>query len=482
MERPIYTFLEEHAARNPVSFHMPGHKGNLELYKEAGYRVFFENPLAFDITEIEGADNLFQAESIIRETQKIYESLYGVKKSWLLINGTSGGILASVLASVKRGRKLVMARNCHKSVFNALTLGGIRPVFVRPELLPEYGVAGAVLPEAVDRALRENPDADAVILPSPNYYGICSDICRIAEIVHRYGKVLIVDEAHGAHLKLLGGKHISGFGKLPLSAVDCGADLVVNSIHKTLASFTQSAVLHLNSGRVDPALVADCLQAVESTSPSYLLMASLDLSADIVEKRGEELAENWISDLVWFYEESKTIPELLVMRNLAGMDGTKINFSLEKVGVTGLELDAFLREKHGVYCELVTGGLVMGMSGIGNRRADYRRLLRGLRDAAETLGKKRGTTESPVMGKAPEPGEFAKVPRQRKTVPLSKAAGEICAGMLIPYPPGIPLACPGERLTNSIVSYIDDLRRNGTKVLGVSEQRTVFVGADTEEK
>ena len=178
---------------------MPGHKGSA-IFRKYGYGDFLDNFVDCDITEIPGADNLFQAEGIIMEAQQKYSRLYDVQHSYLQINGTSGGIIAAILASVKPGGKLIMARNCHKSVFNALTLGGIRPVYAQPELIEEHGILGAVAPEEIERCIRENPEAEAVILPSPNYYGICSDISRIAKIAHDAGKVLIVDQAHGAHL------------------------------------------------------------------------------------------------------------------------------------------------------------------------------------------------------------------------------------------------------------------------------------------
>ncbi|NLV68977.1 MAG: arginine decarboxylase, partial [Spirochaetes bacterium] len=291
----ISKFLIQHADKKTRSFHMPGHKG-AEFYRRFGYGEFLDKLMDCDITEIPGADNLFQSEGIIKAVQDRYRDLYGVRNSYLLINGTSGGIIASILATVPAGSKLIMARNCHKSVFNALTLGAIRPIYAYPELIGEYGISGGLSCSEIERCILENPDAPAVILPSPNYYGVCSDIAAIAGIVHKYGKVLIVDQAHGAHLKF--------FEKnMPLSAEDSGADIIINSIHKTLASFTQSAVLNLNSDRVDRYVLEDKLQSIQSTSPSYLLMASLDINAAILEERREEVIGEWNDNLDFFYKE-----------------------------------------------------------------------------------------------------------------------------------------------------------------------------------
>ncbi len=208
-----------------------------------------------------------------------------------------------------------MARNCHKSVFNALTLGGIRPVYAYPEMIGEFGISGVVSPAEIEHLIRENPDAEAVMITSPNYYGVCSDIKSIADIAHRYGKVLIVDEAHGAHL------HFSD--ALPPSAIQSGADLVINSTHKTLASFTQSAALHYNTDLVDQYILEDKLQCIQSTSPSYLLMTSMDISADILEKHRHVLMEEWTRNLTEFYDRIVRIPGLQTMGQMKGWTGPR---------------------------------------------------------------------------------------------------------------------------------------------------------------
>ena len=389
-EKGIRSFLAEHGASEPISFHMPGHKGP-DIYRRYGFDDFLDAFMKWDITEIPGADNLFQAEGIIEETAEKYRELYAVIKSFLLINGTSGGIIASILASVPPGKKLVMARNCHKSVFNALSLGNISPVYVYPSIIDKYGISGAVSPEAVAEALDSEPDAEAVILPSPNYYGICSDIRAVAEEVHRRGKVLIADQAHGAHLRFFS-RFEDGF--LPPSAEESGADIVINSTHKTLASFTQSAVLNVCSDRVDLYAIEDRLQAVESTSPSYLLMASLDINADIIEKHGKELFEAWRENLEFFYKGAKDIPFLSIMDVPGKMDITKINMDMSQIGIKGAQLEEILMDE-GIFSELYTGNILMCMTGIGNRRAD-------LKDSLMLLKKRRERNPPQLRGAVPE--------------------------------------------------------------------------------
>ena len=540
MNNGVTHFLFEHASIKPVSFHMPGHKG-ARFYKHHGYGKFMRNVANYDITEIAGADNLFQTEGIIKTTAEKYADLYEVEKSYLLVNGTSGGIIASILATVPKGGKLIMARNCHKSVFNALTLGDIQPVYAFPTEVKEYGISGAVQPEEVERLLEENPEAKAVILPSPNYYGICSDIKGIAKVCHRHDAVLIVDQAHGAHLKFFS-KY--GVKNMPKSAEESGADLIINSVHKTLASLTQSAVLNVNSDRVDLAVLEDKLQAIESTSPSYLLMASLDINADIIKDRGPVLFKLWNRNVRWFYKKAAGIPMLKVM-TLDGdkkqsriskflkkteesdykpgeLDPTKINLDMGAFSINGARLEEMLIE-YGIYPELSTGNILMCMSGIGNRKRDFKKLYDALAYIAysnrENLIKLSRPDELPApeepmqleAGEVPEDegawgkdaaneGAWGKdhpeadvgeatgasiwskkrkltaVPQDKVWTDIDFCEGRICASSIIPYPPGIPLVCPGEKLDYDDIEYIKRLRNRGHKVIGINEHNEICVG------
>jgi lysine decarboxylase len=480
----IHDFLTAHAAKDVVSFHMPGHKGS-QIYRRFGYQTFLDHMMDCDITEIAGADNLYQTEGIIKSVQDQYAKLYQCKKSYILINGTSGGNIAAILASVNKGKQLIMARNCHKSVFNALTLGGIRPVYVYPEMIEEFGISGAIPPADIERLLRENPDAEAVLITSPNYYGICSDIKAIAEIAHRFGKPLIVDEAHGAHLHFMEG--------LPLSAIKSGADIVINSTHKTLASFTQSAALHYNTDLVDQYLLEDKLQCIQSTSPSYILMASMDISARILDDHGSELMMEWIDHLDGFYQRIRRIPGVRTMGKMQGLDYTKINLSMGELGITGAELERILMDDYHIYIELYTGDLIMAMTGIGNTARDYERFAVALEEisrkagaAAETAGDSgqaagTGKTEGTATAKSelpplPKQAELFEIPAVKTRVPLSESEGMICASSIIPYPPGIPLICPGEKIEADAIAYIQAMRQIGEKVIGVNELGEVIVG------
>ena len=329
----ITDFLMEHAGRDPVSFHMPGHKG-AGIFRRYGFGDYLDSIVECDITEIPGADNLFDADGIIKNVQDRYAALYGAKASYLLVNGTSGGIIASVLTAVRPGGKLIMARNCHRSVFNALALTKAEPVYAAPEYIEEYGISGAVSADEIRRCLDEHPDADAVILPSPNYYGICSDIRGIADIVHERDKILIVDQAHGAHLKFFGR---CGYD-LPEPAEDQGADLVINSIHKTLASVTQSAVLNLVSDRADRFALEDRLQMIETSSPSYILMSFLDMNCRILDEHEKEAIGDWYGGLNRLYDRLGGIEGLRVISR-DGMDRTKVCIDMSRYGLDGAKLE-----------------------------------------------------------------------------------------------------------------------------------------------
>lgn len=469
MKSGVEKFLLEHAAGEPVSFHMPGHKGS-RIYRENGYGEFLDAVMDCDITEIPGADNLFQTEGIIAETMEKYRRLYGVKKSYLLVNGSSGGLISAILASVSRGGSLVMARNCHKSIFNALSLGDIKPVYAYPETMEKYGVLGEVKAEEIARCLDENPEAETVIVPSPNYYGICSDIRAIAEEVHSRGKLLIVDQAHGAHLKFFGGFGIEGF---PQSAEEQGADMVINSIHKTLASWTQSALLNVCTERVELNLLEDRLQMIESSSPSYPMMATLDINAELLLDKGAELMKDWAENLSFFYEEAKKIEGLVIMET-ESLDRTKLNIDMSAYGVNGNELEELLMEK-GIFIELVTGNIVMCMSGIGNRRCDFERLLEALREiaAAHKLGAVHKMAQPQALT---EKLCITEMPKEKLYVPIDEAAGRVCASSIIPYPPGVPIACPGEVLTAEVLEYVKSRRQAEEKVIGVTADGKVAVG------
>lgn len=472
MSKGLTEFLMEHMAKEPISFHMPGHKG-ADFYKNFGYDDFLNKVMDMDITEIPGADNLFQTESVIKDVMKKYQKIYGSRTTYLLINGSSAGIVASILATVCRDEKLIVARNCHKSVFNGVSLGGIEPVYVYPEIVEKYSISGEVSLAEIVKAMDENPEAKAVILPSPNYYGICSDIKGIAEECHKRGMILIVDQAHGAHLKLFDDLEKKGLDNLnfPKSAESQGADIVINSTHKTLASWTQTAVLNVMTERVDLVELEDRLQQIESSSPSYPLMASLEINADILLDFGDRLAEYWKDNLESFYKEASRITGLEIVK-AENMDPTKINLDMSAFGFNGEKLEKYFMER-GIFLELIAGNIAMLMSGIGNKRYDFDVVIKALREISEEFSRKDLNKEQSEFfsGKL----EWGGLPKAWEAVYIDDAVGKTAAKPIIPYPPGVPVCCPGEILSKELIEHIKKIRSAGEKVIGVTEDLKVLV-------
>ncbi|MCR5134549.1 MAG: aminotransferase class I/II-fold pyridoxal phosphate-dependent enzyme [Clostridiales bacterium] len=515
-------FLLSNMRRGTTRLHMPGHKGP-EIFVKTGHGRLLDHLAEIDITEIPGADDLFNPdpEGPIGAMQAWYAALYQVKKSYLMVNGASGGILAAVLAVCGRGDALIVARNCHKAVTNAMALGQIRPVYVYPDIIEEYGICGPVRAEQIEEAIRENSDARAVLVTSPNYYGVLSDIRAIAEVCRRHNKVLIVDQAHGAHLAFF--DEVDG---TCLSAERGGADLIINSIHKTLAGFGQTAVLNVQGktahgpceGGVDLLALEDRLQQVQTSSPSYILLASLDANGEILENNRGELIYEWGKDVRRFYEEAAQLRGVRCIPPAPWMDPTKINLGVTEPPLSGEELARRLREDYGIQVELHTHRMVMCLTGLGTRWADLSKLLQALRRITESHTEeqelqrpygRRNTQEmdgsTPVNGtgaavflrkaacresakaaaaEADEeawirPHSVQPVPDEKEWIPLQDAAGRTAAAAVTPYPPGVPVVCPGEVYTAEDIGHIEGLLEEGGIVMGISDSGKVQVGKNS---
>ena len=527
-------FLMYHKETHPISFHMPGHKGRSTLYGIYGFGDFVKNVVGNDITEIPGADALQQPRERIKDIMEGYAGLYGAKHTELLVNGSSAGLMASILGSVPRGGKLLMGRNSHKSVYGALRLGGIDPVYIMPEIDGETGLQLGLDPDKIEAALIKDLDIKAVLVTSPNYYGVLSDIERIASIVHLHGRILIVDQAHGAHLKFF--DYLRSEDGLPHRAAEnCGADIVVDSTHKTLLSFTGSAILNICTERPDVSRISELLRMLQTTSPSYLLMGSLDINQQILRMDGYNLIKNWDADIKYFYEEAAQIAGLGRIDRI-DLDETKVSITMSALGLSGPELAEEL-EKRNIWVELTHGDYVMLMTGLGNERGDYEDILTALRDlsahhggriqdvepesttsktesAAQNAAQKQAKNEAQAMAKNEaqamakneaqvanknasqavdkiaelrtpssdsaliERLEQRKIPDTYEEIPLYSAEGRVLYESIIPYPPGTPIACPGEVLSKSVILYVRDQLVAQHVVLGVDEEGRVKVESD----
>ena len=460
MRTPINDFLRENKQNGMIPFHMPGHKRRLFGLSEADF-------LDADITEITGADNLLKPEGIIRETHDAMARLFGAERTFMLVNGASAGILAAITACCGQGGGLILARNSHVSAYNAMAIAGVRhPIYVYPEM-STAGFATGIKAADIEVALARHGDIRAVFVISPTYEGICSDIGRIAETVHRYGKILIVDEAHGAHFAF--------HPDFPQTALEQGADIVIQSLHKTLPALTQSALLHVAHGaQVDQTILARCLAMVQTTSPSYLLMAGMERCAALLANQGDTFFQPYLETLkatrARFVHEQPI--QLLEKQNFFDLDISKLVFLIHAEALTGSVLAERFRQKAQIELEMAGLRHVVALSSVADAPEWFDKLYNAVADANKGLkfSRKPFTMATSIVQKT----EQAMAVRDavlsaslRK--PLEQSEGLISAGFVIPYPPGVPLVVPGERFTEALLTEIGFLLHSGIAVTGVKQ-------------
>ncbi len=431
----LIDYLDQYA-KTRVPMHMPGHKRNASL---AAYLARLGAGL--DVTEAEGLDNLHDAAGILRDGMEKTAALWGSGRAFWLVNGSSCGVLAGVWATVPDGGAVICARNCHRSVLNALILRHARTSYVMPEM-DAAGIAGPLSPEAVAHALGENPDARLLIVTSPTYEGVLSDIPEICRIAHARGVAVLVDEAHGAHL---------GFGHgFPDGAVKAGADMVVQSLHKTLPSLTQTAVLHISGDRIDGEAVRAALSIFETSSPSYLLMASIDGCVDLLRARGDALFSPWRDGLCALRKRLAALKHLTLGSGAWPRDPSKIVVRTDQSDIGGARLMEMLRMR-GIEPEMAAPNHVVLMTGMGDTGATLAALAEALLDIDGSIGPghRAPLPPLPLPARALSPWEAAG--RAAETVKTADAAGRVCAEAVWAYPPGIPLIVPGEVLSADIL-------------------------------
>ena len=489
-EERLVSRLAQYNQTDMYPFHMPGHK---RLKGEAGAgapEMEFPNPFTIDITEIDGFDNLHHPEGILRESMEWAAGVYGAARTYYLVNGSSSGILASVSACVGHGGRILMARNCHKSAYHGAYLNRMNTVYLYPQPVPEMGIQGGILPEDVEKALKTYPDIRAVLVVSPTYDGIVSDIHKIAEIVHRAGLPLIVDEAHGAHFRYA--------DEFPVSALEQGADLVIQSVHKTLPSLTQTALLHVGRGgedgpRVDLARLERFLQIYQSSSPSYVLMASIENAVAVMEQlraeRGMEgnAIDRYVRRIRDMRERLGRMNRLkLVGEELRGrygifnVDISKVVIATGGAGISGAELDRRLRERYHLEMEMCAAGYATAITSVFDSGEGLLRLERALMEIdGECAGKLPGTArENSVhefaLAKSLMPIAEA-MDGETVQVELSGSCGCISGEYIYVYPPGIPIIAPGEEISREALDLVMDYMRKGLAVQGPKDQTLKFL-------
>lgn len=467
----LYEKLEAYGKSDYYGFHMPGHKRNSDVTRA-------NLPYGIDITEIEGFDNLHHAEEIIREAEVRAASMYHAEETHYLINGSTAGILSAVMGCTKKGGKILMARNCHKSVYHAVFLNELRPVYIYPEFDETMELNMAVSPEKIERLLEEHKEVQAVVLTSPTYDGVLSDIERISEIVHQKKIPLIVDEAHGAHF---------GFHPyFPENANTKGADVVIHSLHKTLPALTQTALIHLNGTRIDRRKIRNYLHIFQTSSPSYVLMASMDECLRMVAEQGDVLFETYVKNLESKRGELKKLKHIRLMET-EEFDRSKLVLSVkdtilkkENRVFTGKMLYERLLLEYHLQMEMAAGSYVIAMTSIGDTKEGMDRLISALFEIDEELEKKSEEEKRYYLPRQEQVLTSFEVEGMRrmetvKSLSWQKSAGFISMEYAYLYPPGIPLIVPGERITKETVAMLVDYQNKGFSVEGISVENYIEV-------
>lgn len=460
---PIYEALEEFKKMRVVPFDVPGHKrgrGNPELTALLG-----EACVSMDVNSMKPLDNLCHPISVIKDAEILAAEAFGAAHAFLMVGGTTSAVQSMILSTAKRGEKIILPRNVHRSVMGAMVLCGAVPVYVNPECDTRLGIPLGMSVEAVKKAILENPDAKAVLVNNPTYYGICSDLKAITALAHQHGMLCLADEAHGTHFYF--GEH------LPLSAMAAGADMAAVSMHKSGGSLTQSSLL-LTGPAVSEGHVRQIINLTQTTSGSYLLLSSLDISRRNLALRGKEsfarvcemaeYARNEINRIGGYYAYSR---ELINGDSIFDFDITKLSVNTLDIGLAGIEVYDLLRDDYDIQIEFGDLGNILAYLSIGDRPREIERLVSALSEIRRRFQRSRANLMEqeyidPVVAVSPQDAFYA----EKESLPIGQTAGRVCSEFVMCYPPGIPILAPGERITREILDYIAYAKEKGCSMTG----------------
>ena len=460
---PIYEALENFKKMRVVPFDVPGHKrgrGNPELVALLG-----EKCVSMDVNSMKPLDNLCHPISVIREAEDLAAEAFGAAHAFLMVGGTTSAVQSMVLSVVKRGDKIILPRNVHRSVMGALVLCGAVPVYVNPECDERLGISLGMSIDAVKQAIADNPEAKAILVNNPTYYGICSDLKSIVELAHAHGMYCLADEAHGTHFY---------FGEnMPISAMAAGADMAAVSMHKSGGSLTQSSLLLIGEN-IQEGYVRQIINLTQTTSASYLLLSSLDISRRNLALRGKEAfakvaqmaqyARKEINSIGGYYAYGS---ELINGDSVYDFDTTKLAVNTLDIGLAGIEVYDLLRDEYDIQLEFGDLGNILAYLSIGDRERDLERLVSSLAEIRRRFGKSGNELMKqeyidPKVVASPQEAFYA----DKESLPIEQTEGRISSEFLMCYPPGIPIIAPGELITKEILNYIQYAKEKGCSITG----------------
>ncbi|WP_066176387.1 aminotransferase class I/II-fold pyridoxal phosphate-dependent enzyme [Bacillus marinisedimentorum] len=473
-ETPLFTGLKKHAASDPIQFHIPGHKKGNGI--DADFREFIGgNALSIDLINIAPLDDLHHPHGMIKKAQDLAAAAFGADHTFFSVQGTSGAIMTMVMTVCGPGDKILVPRNVHKSVMSAIVFSGATPIFIHPELDNELGISHGITPDSVSRALEQHPDAKGVLVINPTYFGFSANLKEIVDIAHSFQVPVLVDEAHGVHIHF--------HEALPLSAMQAGADMAATSVHKLGGSMTQSSVLNVREGLVPVARVQSILSMLTTTSTSYLLLASLDVARKRLATEGRQLIEETLQKAEKTRNRINSIPYLYcVGKEKTGTqatydyDPTKLIISVKELGISGHDVELWLRENYNIEVELSDLYNILCIITPGDSEENLDTLVKALQQLSNKFsaeGTRRRETvtvevpEIPVLSLSPRDAFYA----DTELIPFEQSAGRIIAEFIMVYPPGIPIFIPGEIITKENLHYIEKNLEAGLPVQGPEDEQ-----------
>lgn len=466
-ETPLFSGLLEHAKKNPIQFHIPGHKKGAGIDPE--FRNFIgENALSIDLINIAPLDDLHQPRGMIKKAQDLAAEAFGADYTFFSVQGTSGAIMTMIMSVCGPGDKIIVPRNVHKSVMSAIVFSGAIPIFIHPEIDTQLGISHGITVDSVEKTLKEHPDAKGLLVINPTYFGFAGDLKKIVDLAHSYNIPVLVDEAHGVHIHF--------HDDLPLSAMQAGADMAATSVHKLGGSMTQSSILNVREGLVSPKRIQSVLSMLTTTSTSYLLLASLDVARKRLATEGKDLLDRTIALAQSIRQRVNKIENLYCVGNeMLGSqatfdyDPTKLIISVKNLGLTGHDVEKWLREKHNIEVELSDLYNILCLVTLGDSKDDADKLVAALEDLSKEFQDYSKTVHVEVM--LPDIPVLAVSPREAfysetELIPFEEAEGRIIAEFVMVYPPGIPIFIPGEIITKENLIYIQKNLEAGLPVQG----------------